>query len=250
MTHDTTNDPRPAAPGDGEPSRREVWRMFDRIAARYDLANRVLSAGCDLAWRRRMARLLPGGESLRLLDIATGTADQILLLLELVPRIRQATGIDLSEKMLAVGRAKALRHGLEARAVLKAGDALAIPEPDASFDVCTIAFGIRNVENVPVALREMRRVLRPGGRALVLEFSRPAAWFRPLYSFYLLRILPVLGGWLAGEAQAYRYLGTTVKTFASGEDFCDLMRAAGLVDVRAVPLRLGIATIYRGDAPS
>lgn len=250
MTHDTTNGPRPAAPGGGEPSRREVWRMFDRIAARYDLANRVVSAGCDVAWRRRMARLLPVGESLRLLDIATGTADQILLLMDRVPRILQATGIDLSDKMLEVARAKVRRHGLAARAVLKTGDALAIPEPNASFDVCTIAFGIRNVENVPAALLEMRRVLRPGGRALVLEFSRPVAWFRPLYSFYLLRILPVLGGWLAGEAQAYRYLGATVKTFPSGEDFCVLMRAAGFVDVRAVPLTLGIATIYRGDAPS
>lgn len=224
--------------------------MFDRIAARYDLANRVLSAGCDLAWRRRMARLLPVGESLRLLDIATGTADQILLLMDIVPRIAHATGIDLSEKMLEVGRGKVRRHGLEARAVLKTGDALAIPEPDASFDVCTIAFGIRNVENVPAALREMGRVLRPGGRALVLEFSRPVAWFRPLHSFYLRRILPALGGWLAGESQAYRYLGTTVRTFASGEDFCALMRAAGLVEVCAVPLTLGIATIYRGDAPS
>lgn len=232
-----------------EPSRHEVWRMFDRIAPRYDLLNRVLSGGIDVRWRARIAKLLPPGERLRLLDVATGTADQILLLMDRAPSIVEAVGIDLAENMLELGREKVSRQ-LPGRAVtLKRGDALAIPEPDASFDVCTISFGIRNVTDVVAALREMRRVLRPGGRAFVLEFSQPEArWFRALYYFYLRHLLPAVGGWLSGDRGAYRYLNVTIESFPSGEAFCELMRRAGFSNVHAVPLTMGIATIYHGDA--
>lgn len=232
-----------------EPSRHEVWRMFDRIAPRYDLLNRVLSGGLDVAWRRKMARLLPERAPLRLLDVATGTADQILMLMDRAPAITEAIGVDMAEQMLQKGRVKVRERGLEQRIQLKTGDAIAIPEPDASFDVCTISFGIRNVTDVVAALREMRRVLRPGGRAFVLEFSQPTArWFRVLYFFYLRHLLPVIGGWISGDREAYRYLNVTIESFPSGEAFCALMQRAGFADVRAVPLTMGIASIYIGDA--
>lgn len=232
-----------------EPSRHEVWRMFDRIAPRYDLLNRVLSGRRDVAWRKRMAALLPEGDSLRLLDVATGTADQIFSLMDSAPRIKEAVGVDMSEGMLEKGREKIRARGMAERIHLKTGDATAIPEPDAAYDVCTISFGIRNVENVVAGLREMRRVLRPGGRALVLEFSQPASrWFRGLYFFYLRHMLPTIGGWFSGDREAYRYLNVTIETFPSGENFCALMREAGFVNVRAIPLTLGIASIYAGDA--
>ncbi|HMP74852.1 MAG TPA: bifunctional demethylmenaquinone methyltransferase/2-methoxy-6-polyprenyl-1,4-benzoquinol methylase UbiE [Kiritimatiellia bacterium] len=239
----------PTAPA--EPSRHEVWRMFDRIAPRYDLLNRVLSGGRDVAWRRRMAKLLPNREGLRLLDVATGTADQILMLMDVAPRVTEATGVDMAEKMLEKGREKVRARGMEKQIHLKTGDAVAIPEPDAAYDVCTISFGIRNVVDVVQGLREMRRVLRPDGRAMVLEFSQPEArWFRGLYFFYLRHVLPVLGGWFSGDREAYRYLNVTIETFPSGAAFCALMQQAGFVNVRAVPLTLGIASIYVGDAPA
>ncbi|MCZ7590972.1 MAG: ubiquinone/menaquinone biosynthesis methyltransferase [Kiritimatiellae bacterium] len=196
-----------------------------------------------------MTSLLPEGERLRLLDVATGTADQILTLMDAAPRITEAVGVDMSEGMLEKGREKIRARGRAEQVQLKTGDATAIPEPDAAYDVCTISFGIRNVENVVAGLSEMRRVLRPGGRALVLEFSQPTArWFRGLYFFYLRHILPVVGGWFSGDREAYRYLNVTIETFPSGDAFCALMRTAGFVNVRAIPLTLGIASIYLGDA--
>lgn len=225
--------------------------MFDQIAPRYDLLNRLLSGWRDVAWRKRMARYLPAGGPLALLDVATGTADQIFSLLRHDPRIDRATGIDMAERMLEIGRAKAARRGLADRIRLRTGDATAIPEPDNAFDVATISFGIRNVENVSAGLSEMCRVLKPGGRALILEFSLPASpLFRRLYLFYLRRILPVLGGLISGDAQAYRYLNVTIESFPYGEAFCGLMRQAGFTAVRANPLTFGIASIYQGDKPA
>lgn len=237
------------APPDG-PSRHDVWKMFDRIATRYDFLNRMLSFRQDVIWRKRMARYLPDGERLRVLDVATGTADQIFSLLRHAPRVDKAVGVDMAEKMLEVGRAKATERGLTDRVTLRTGDAARIPEPDGLYDAVTISFGIRNTVDVVQALGEMRRVLRPGGRVLVLEFSLPGfAPFRAAYLFYLRHILPVLGGWLSGDRDAYRYLNVTVETFPYGCAFCDLMTKAGLVRVIDHPLTFGIATIYQGDAP-
>lgn len=225
--------------------------MFDRIAPRYDLLNRLLSAGTDVGWRRRMARHVPSGENLRLLDLATGTGDQVFALLQSCPRITSAVGLDRSVGMLDVGRGKVVKRNLSAKVELREGDATSIPEGDAQYDVATISFGIRNVTSVPVALRDMLRVLRPGGRLLVLEFSLPrVAWFRALYLLYLRRILPVLGGWISGDAMAYRYLNETIETFPHGEAFLDLMREAGFVAVKADPLSFGIASIYIGERPA
>lgn len=222
--------------------------MFDRIAPRYDLVNRVLSFGRDVAWRRALARPLADRRAIRLLDLATGTGDQILHLLDAGADIASAVGIDMAPEMLRRGREKVAQRGLTDRVTLQEGDATRLPFGDAAFDAVTIAFGIRNVGDVPRALREMRRVLRPGGCALILEFSLPRrALTRAAGLFYLRHILPVVGGWISGDAGAYRYLNRTIEAFPCGEAFCQLMRDAGFDGVSAAPLTLGVATLYKGD---
>ena len=243
-----TNDYNHQTGQEDEPSRQQVWHMFDRIAPRYDLLNRLLSFRRDVAWRKRMTRLIPEGKDLRLLDIATGTADQIISLMQSSDRITNAIGVDMSEGMLGFGREKIVQLNWQDRVVLKTGDAMSIPEPDQSFDIATMSFGIRNVLNVSEALREVRRVLKPGGRALILEFSTPGnPLFRPLYFFYLRNILPLIGGMLSGDRKAYKYLNRTIETFPSGQEFCDIMSASGFKNVKANPLTFGIASIYQGD---
>ena len=233
-----------------QPSRRDVWKMFDRIAPRYDLLNRLLSLGIDAAWRKRMIRCLPAREEMKLLDLATGTADQAITLVRGCNRIESAVGLDMAEKMIEIGREKIARLGLAEIISLATGDAGNIPKPENFCDTVTISFGIRNVVDVPKSLREMLRVLRPGGRALILEFSTPPGRaFKAVYLFYLRHILPNLGAMISGDSSAYRYLNQTIETFPSGESFCVLMRDAGFSDVKRMPLSFGIATIYQGDKP-
>lgn len=239
----------PAANEPAPPSRQDVWRMFDRIAHRYDLLNRLLSFRQDVAWRKRLARLLPDRPDLRVLDLATGTGDVLLSLHHNSGRVQSGVGVDMAGKMLAIGHEKIAARDLSKTLRMVRGDAMTIAFDDASFDAVTIAFGIRNVLDVCEALREMRRVLRPGGRALVLEFSLPGnALFRAGYLFYFRHVLPRIGGLISGDSYAYRYLNETVESFPYGEAFCALMRDAGFADVRAHPLTFGIATIYEGSA--
>lgn len=229
------------------PSRVQVWAMFDRIAHRYDLLNRSLSFGQDQRWRRRLARYLPERSELRLVDLATGTADQLLWLAE-DPRINKGLGLDLAEKMLAIGRDKIERAGQSDKLELETGDATALPLPDACADVVTMAFGIRNVESVSAALAEIRRILKPEGRVLILEFGLPQyAVIRRSYLWYFRHILPRIGGWISGDAHAYRYLNRTVESFPYGADFCALLEQAGFHTVQAHPLTFGVAFIYQGD---
>ena len=229
------------------PSRKEVFRMFDRIAHRYDFLNHFLSLNRDKAWRKKLAAQLPEGDRLDVLDLATGTADQLLSLFA-SGRVATGTGVDPAEKMLEIGREKIAGRGLADKIKLVTGSAEKIPAADGSFDAVTISFGIRNVTDVPRALAEMHRILRPGGRALILEFSLPKNGFiRRGYLLYFRKILPRLGGLISGDRYAYRYLNETVETFPYGEAFCALMREAGFVDVAAKPLTFGVATIYRGD---
>lgn len=231
-----------------QPSRRQVWRMFDRIAGRYDLLNRLLSMGRDVAWRKRMARYLPPGDALHLIDVATGTADVLLFLHGRSGRIRRGTGVDMSSGMLARGREKIHRRGLDHDLALVRGDAVQLGLRENAADAVTIAFGIRNVVDVDAALREMYRVLKPGGRALILEFSLPSVrWLRRFYLFYFRHVLPRIGGIISGDRDAYRYLNATVESFPYGETFCALMRDAGFRDVHAQPLTFGIASLYAGD---
>jgi demethylmenaquinone methyltransferase/2-methoxy-6-polyprenyl-1,4-benzoquinol methylase len=235
------------APPQPEPSRREVWRMFDRISPGYDRLNRVISAGMDQRWRAEVARLLPAGRDLRVLDLATGTGDQLIALWQ-SGRVREAVGLDLAEQMLAIGRKKVAALGPGVR--FGVGDAQAIPEPDACFHAVSISFGIRNVPDVPQALREMRRVLRPGGRALILESSLPGnRLMRAGHLFYIRHVMPRLGAWLSGDRDAYRYLNVTIERFPHGADFCRLMEDAGFLRCAAHPRCAGAVTIYQGDAP-
>jgi len=230
--------------------------MFDRIAHRYDFLNHFLSLNRDKAWRRKLAENLPDGDRLDVLDLATGTTDQLLTLYR-CGRVKSGTGVDPAEKMLAIGRKKI--EGLNLSDKIKLipgsdkiklipGSAEKIPLDDNSFDAVTISFGIRNVTDVPLALAEMFRVLRPGGRALILEFSLPKNRFiRWGYLLYFRKILPRLGGIISGDRNAYRYLNETVETFPYGQAFCNLIHTAGFIDIEARPLTFGVATIYRGD---
>ena len=222
--------------------------MFDRIAHRYDLLNRMLSFGQDSLWRRRVARLLPKGSDLHLLDLATGTADLLLSLQRRSERIEFGVGLDMAGRMLAIGRQKIARSKQDDNLTLVRSDACRLPFCDGTFNAVAIAFGIRNVIDIPLALREMHRVLKPNGRALILEFSLPENRFvRNIYLLYFRHILPTVGALISGDSQAYRYLNETVETFPSGQDFCQLMETAGFTNVKANRLTLGVATIYQGD---
>ena len=233
------------------PSRNESWRIFDRIAHRYDLLNRLLSFGRDIAWRKKVARLLPERDNLTLLDLATGTADLLFSLCENGTRIGSAVGLDMSAEMLTLAGTKLQKKQPSQPCLFLRSDAQSLPFPDRSFDVVTIAFGIRNIPDVNLALREMTRILKPGGRAIVLEFSLPRNTFvRSGYLFYFRHILPRIGGLISGDSKAYKYLNETVETFPYGRDFCDLMEQAGMNDVNSYTLTFGVATIYTGDAAS
>lgn len=222
--------------------------MFDRIAHSYDLLNRTLSLGRDVAWRKRMAGMLPDRSEQHVLDLATGTADQILSFFRASDAIRSGVGLDLAEQMLDRGRAKIATRGLSERISLEVGDASRIPFGDGTFDAVSISFGIRNVADVRAALSEMYRVLKAGGRALILECSLPSnRLLRKIYLLYFRHVLPRLGGLISGDFEAYRYLNETVETFPSSAAFCALMEEAGFREVAAHPQTLGVATIYVGD---
>ena len=232
------------------PVRQDVWQMFDRIAWRYDFLNRILSMGIDRGWREHMADMLPPRPELRVLDLATGTADVPLTFVRVNQDIAHITGMDLAEKMLAIGREKIAKQNLNSTITLSTGDAMAIPAENNAYDAATISFGIRNVPDVLTTLKEMLRVINPGGHALVLEFSTPEIpVFKQGYLFYLRHVLPQIGAALSGDSYAYRYLNQTIETFPYGQAFCDLMIEAGFTQTEAVPLTGGIATIYKGVKP-
>jgi demethylmenaquinone methyltransferase/2-methoxy-6-polyprenyl-1,4-benzoquinol methylase len=223
--------------------------MFDRIAGRYDLLNRLLSAGTDRRWRRSCVDLLELRGPARVLDLCTGTAD---LLVEALRRNagHRGVGVDLSEQMLRRGAAKLRRRGLDARAHLAAGDAEGLPLPSASFDAAAIGFGIRNVGNPAMALAEICRVLRPGGRLVVLEFSLPRGWLGAVYRRYFRGVLPRIGALVSGDAAAYAYLPASVERFPTPEAFAALMERAGFTAVRWRLLTGGIACLHRGERPA
>ena len=236
-----------ATPTPGAPEKAAVRSMFDRIAPRYDLLNRLLSAGTDVRWRRRAVDLLDLPPPLRVLDLCTGTAD---LLVEAVARDPRSSGlgVDLSHGMLVRGAAKLERLGLARRARLAGGDGERLPVRAGAFDAALVAFGIRNVGDPSAALGELHRALRPGGRLVVLEFSMPGGALGALYKVYFRRVLPRLGG-LLSDGSAYSYLPASVARFPSPQDFAALMREAGFGDVRFTLLSGGIACLHRGEKP-
>jgi len=220
--------------------------MFSAIAPRYDLLNRLLSAGRDRVWRReaiRATRLPSGG---RLLDVCTGTADMALEAARQCPHA-VIVGVDFSGPMIDLGLKKVASAGAADRVRLSVAPAEALPFPDGTFDAVTVAFGLRNVPDRLQALAEMRRVLRPGGRAVVLEFTIPPGWlFRAAYRWYFHRILPLVGGLVSGHPSAYAYLPASVAEFPTPQVLVTWMEDAGLRDVSFRLLTCGIVTIHVG----
>lgn len=229
-------------PYSAEGSKREqVERMFDSISPRYDLLNRLFSMGTDQGWRRRVMRMVSKEPVGRLLDVATGTADLALMAARQVDRV---VGADISEGMLAHGRDKVKKAGLEGRVELVRADAADMPFPDGAFDVVTVAFGVRNFEDLGRGVAGMFRVLKPGGRLFVLEFSRPRGPLRPFYRFYFHRVMPFIGRLISKDSAAYGYLPASVDAFPEGEAFESLLRDRGAREVRSERLTGGIATLY------
>jgi demethylmenaquinone methyltransferase/2-methoxy-6-polyprenyl-1,4-benzoquinol methylase len=222
--------------------------MFDRIAPRYDLLNRLLSAGTDSRWRRACVDRLELAAPARILDVCTGTADLLIEALRRDPR-HSGVGIDLSQQMLVRSQAKLLRRGLQGRSGLASGDAERLPLAPSSFDAVVVGFGIRNVGDMPVALRELRRVLRRGGRLVVLEFSLPRGLLGSVYRLYFDRILPRVGAAISGDPAAYAYLPASVARFPDPAGLAAELVAAGFENVRFYRLTGGIAYLHCGDRP-
>jgi demethylmenaquinone methyltransferase / 2-methoxy-6-polyprenyl-1,4-benzoquinol methylase len=230
------------------PPRDEIWKMFDIISPTYDLMNRVMTLGLDKYWRKKMISFLPPKADIHLLDCATGTGDQLITFMEGSEKIHQAYGIDLAKEMLRLGEKKIQGKPYAEKVVFQEASAMALPYPDNTFDCASMSFGIRNVTDVLLCLKEIYRVLSPQGRILILECSIPSnPVIKAAHLFYMRKILPRLGAVISKDKKAYRYLNETVETFPSGENFCSIMKNAGFSQVHANPLALGAVSIYQGD---
>ena len=217
-----------------------VREMFGSIAARYDLANHLLSCGIDFYWRRRAAEIVANWRPDKIVDLASGTGDLALALQKRLPDA-EIVGVDFLPEMLELAKRKGVRQTVLA-------DAMKLPFTNASFDCVTVAFGLRNMEDWGEALGEMSRVLKGNGHLLVLEFSLPTMpILRAVYRFYLHRCLPLLGSFLTRKKSAYGYLGDSIEDFPSGNAMCQLMAAIGFHDANAQPLSGGIVTIYTAE---
>jgi demethylmenaquinone methyltransferase/2-methoxy-6-polyprenyl-1,4-benzoquinol methylase len=220
--------------------------MFGRIAQRYDAANFILSAGIDRWWRRRLVHAVRRQRPRAILDLATGSGDVAFALARALEPSVAIVGMDFCQPMLDRAVAKKSAGGTDQfpNVSFLPGDGLAVPLPDASQDAITIAFGLRNLADRHRGLQEMRRVLRPGGRLYVLEFSQPYAWFRPLYYFYLRHLLPRIAGLVTGDRDAYVYLNDTIGEFPGRESLTREVQAAGFSSVSAQALTLGIVALH------
>ena len=223
----------------------EVRQMFSSIATRYDVTNEVLSLGIHRLWRRSAVKLSGAKEGSHVLDCATGTGDLALAFKRKVGSTGRVVGTDFCPEMLESAPAKAAKAGLEVE--FQVQDAMALTLPDNSFDVASISFGIRNVDDPVKCLREMARVVRPGGRVVVLEFGQPTGPYGALFRFYSKTVMPAIGGLLTGNKAAYQYLPRTAAAFPAGDRFLSLMDQAGAYSERAAhPLLFGTAYVYVG----
>ena len=226
--------------------KEKVQEMFNGIAPKYDLLNHLLSMGIDKSWRRKAMRELEGGRRRTVLDIACGTGDFSIEALR--HGVERVVGADISENMLAVAREKAREKGLEDRLEFRYGDSENLDFEDGTFDAVTVAFGVRNFEHLERGLAEMCRVLRPGGKVVVLEFSTPERFpMKQLYRFYFKQILPRVGGLVSGDRKAYEYLPASVFAFPQGDRFLQIMRSCGYKNVAQRRLTFGIASLYTGE---
>ncbi len=217
--------------------------MFNNIAGRYDFLNHFLSLGIDKGWRKKAIAEIAKVHPKNILDVATGTGDLAIAATVLHPE--KIIGVDIAEQMLEVGRKKLLDQKLDHIITLRSGDSEALPFDTNSFDAVTCAYGVRNFENLEVGLKEMNRVMRPGGRMAILEFSHPKAFpIKQLYQFYFRYILPTLGKMVSKNSNAYTYLPASVKAFPEGKVFCDTLTRCGFKEAKARPLTFGITTLY------
>jgi demethylmenaquinone methyltransferase/2-methoxy-6-polyprenyl-1,4-benzoquinol methylase len=227
----------------------QVRSMFDHIAPRYDFMNRFLSAGIDVRWRKKAIQLFREDRPETLLDVATGTGDMAIMAARIL-KPRQITGIDISEKMLEIGRKKIEKEELGTKIVLAGGDGETINFPDNSFDGVMVAFGVRNFEHLEKGLAEILRVLKPGARLVVLEFSKPRLpGIRSLYNLYMGVIAPQMAKWFKQDKKAYQYLNDSAKAFPDRQQFEDILKQSGYSDTKWKPLSLGICCIYSGRKP-
>jgi demethylmenaquinone methyltransferase/2-methoxy-6-polyprenyl-1,4-benzoquinol methylase len=223
--------------------KNQVAQMFNSIAGKYDFLNHFLSAGVDIYWRKKAIGLLQKSKPKQILDIATGTGDFAIEALKVDPD--KITGIDISEGMLAVGREKLQKRGLTHKIELFSGDSENLQFDANTFDAVTAAFGVRNFENLEKGLSEMNRVLKPGGRVVILEFSKPTAFpMKQAYNFYFKNILPVFGKVISKDQSAYTYLPESVQAFPDGKAFLAILDKVGFKQTQWQSLTFGICSIY------
>lgn len=232
--------------GSGESKKQQVAGMFDDIAFRYDFLNRFLSAGIDIRWRKKAIRELAMLKPQSILDVATGTADVAIMAAGIL-QPKKITGIDISEGMLQIGRNKIEKLGLQNSIELLNGDCETINFDDGSFDAVTVAFGVRNFENLEKGLAEINRVLKPGGKLVVLEFSKPKnTVIKTMYNLYMKFICSKVGKLLSKNRTAYKYLDESIKKFPEGKNFTTILDSLGFTNTYIKPLSLGICSIYCG----
>ena len=225
--------------------KEEVEQMFDNISSKYDFLNHFLSLGIDKIWRRKAVKELRLTQPKKILDIATGTGDFAIANLKLNPE--EIVGIDISNGMLDVGRQKMIKRNVDHIVTMKQADSEALPFDEGYFDGLTVGFGVRNFENLEKGLSEMLRVLRPGGKAVILEFSKPKAFpIKQAFGFYSKYVIPVLGKNISKDEKAYAYLPESVEAFPEGKDFMDILTKLNYKNVTATTVSGGIATIYTG----
>jgi demethylmenaquinone methyltransferase / 2-methoxy-6-polyprenyl-1,4-benzoquinol methylase len=226
--------------------KNQVAGMFDSIAHRYDFLNRFLSAGIDIRWRKKAIAYLKDINPQRILDVATGTAD-VALLMEKILKPQAIIGIDISDGMLDIGRKKIANVGAQKTIQLYNGDSAAIQYEDNFFDAVTVSFGVRNFEYLEKGLSEILRVLRPGGKLVVLEFSRPKnILVKGFYNLYMKKISPSIGKLFSKNKEAYVYLDNSIQKFPMGDDFVQILNNVGYKNIIKKPLSLGICSIYCG----
>ncbi|MEQ8364101.1 MAG: bifunctional demethylmenaquinone methyltransferase/2-methoxy-6-polyprenyl-1,4-benzoquinol methylase UbiE [Cyclobacteriaceae bacterium] len=223
----------------------QVAKMFDNISGNYDFLNHFLSLGIDIIWRKKAIRQLTAIAPKQILDVATGTGDFAIEALKLNPD--KVVGVDISEGMLEVGRIKMKERKLDGKVELLYGDSENLPFEENKFDAVIVAFGVRNFENLENGLAEMLRVVRPGGKVVVLEFSKPRKFpFKQLYSFYFKFVLPKIGRWVSKDSSAYTYLPESVQAFPDGEGFVKILNHLGYKNTSCKPLTFGISSLYTG----
>ncbi len=227
--------------------KQQVASMFNDIAFRYDFINRFLSAGIDVKWRKKAIRELIETRPKRILDVATGTADMAIMASAIL-HADKVIGIDISDGMLEMGKKKIQKLGLQDTVELLNGDSETINFDDNSFDAVTVAFGVRNFEHLEKGLNEIKRVLQPGGRLVVLEFSKPKmSLTKSLYNLYMKFVTPGLGRLFSKNRNAYQYLDESIKKFPEGKNFTNILDALGYKNTYSKPLSLGICSIYCGE---